>query len=65
VCAVILAKVIDMTMGFRVTEDEEVTGVDQILHAETAYDFAGVGSRSAGLGLEREADASPSKKVDA
>ncbi len=26
------------------TEDEEVSGIDQAQHAETAYDFAGVGS---------------------
>jgi Amt family ammonium transporter len=68
VCAIILAKVIDLTMGFRVTDDEEVTGVDQILHAETAYDFAGVGGgRSivpAPGGTSSEADAS-GKKVDA
>ena len=30
-----------MTMGFRVTEDDEVTGIDQVQHAETAYDFSG------------------------
>jgi Amt family ammonium transporter len=66
VCSVILAKLIDMAMGFRVTDDEEVTGVDQTLHAETAYDFTGVGSRSvATAGSSSEADASPSKKVDA
>ncbi|WP_328519439.1 ammonium transporter [Kribbella sp. NBC_00359] len=39
--AFILGKVIDKTIGFRVTEDDEVTGVDQVEHAETAYDFLG------------------------
>ncbi|MEU5785096.1 hypothetical protein [Micromonospora lupini] len=29
-----------MTIGFRVTRSDEVTGVDQILHTESAYDFA-------------------------
>jgi ammonium transporter, Amt family len=65
VCAAVLAKLIDLAMGFRVTDDEEVTGVDQVLHAETAYDFAGVGGRSAALAGLSEADASSSKKVDA
>jgi len=66
ICAAILAKLIDITMGFRVTDDEEVTGVDQVLHAETAYDFAGVGgARAVGLNGSSEADASSSKKVDA
>ncbi|MEE4540853.1 ammonium transporter [Streptomyces sp. V4-01] len=67
VCAVVLAKLIDITMGFRVTDDEEITGVDQILHAETAYDFAGVGgARSASdVSNSSEAGASSVKKVDA
>ncbi|MFF4652369.1 ammonium transporter [Streptomyces sp. NPDC001380] len=39
----ILAKGIDLTIGFRATEDEEVSGIDQAFHAETAYDFASVG----------------------
>ena len=39
--AFILGKVIDKTIGFRVKEDDEVAGVDQVEHAETAYDFLG------------------------
>ncbi len=35
----ILAKIIDKTMGFRVSAEDEVTGVDLSQHAETAYDF--------------------------
>jgi hypothetical protein len=27
-------------MGFRITEEDEVTGIDSVEHAETAYDFA-------------------------
>ena len=65
VCAAIIAKVIDLVMGFRVTDDEEVTGVDQVLHAETAYDFTGVGGGSRVTAVGSEADASSSKKVDA
>jgi Amt family ammonium transporter len=66
VCSVVLAKIIDMVMGFRVTEDEEIAGVDQVLHAETAYDFAGVvgAARTALTGSDSEAGA-PAKKVDA
>jgi Amt family ammonium transporter len=67
VCSAILAKLIDMTMGFRVSEEEETAGVDQALHAETAYDFTAVGSRIAGAlnGSTTEAGASSEKKVDA
>ena len=35
----ILGKIIDKTMGFRVSEEDEATGVDLTQHAETAYDF--------------------------
>ena len=38
---------IDMTMGFRVDEDDEVAGIDQAEHAETAYDFSGAGGGTA------------------
>ncbi|MET3960534.1 Amt family ammonium transporter [Marmoricola sp. OAE513] len=35
----LIALVLDRTMGFRVEEDHEVTGVDLVIHAETAYDL--------------------------
>ncbi len=34
-----LVKILDATMGLRVTEDEERTGLDLALHGETAYDL--------------------------
>ena len=37
------ASVIQKTMGFRITEEDEVTGIDSVEHAETAYDFASLG----------------------
>jgi Amt family ammonium transporter len=64
VASAILAFLIDKTIGMRVTEDEEIAGIDQAEHAETAYDFSGAGggaARSAGPAL---ADAE-TKKVDA
>jgi len=42
VATFIIAKVIDWVMGLRLTPDEELEGMDTVLHAETAYDFAGV-----------------------
>jgi Amt family ammonium transporter len=42
VATLILAKVIDLVMGLRITKDEELEGMDTVLHAETAYDFGGV-----------------------
>jgi len=44
IVSAILAKLIDLVMGFRVAEDDEIAGIDQNQHAETAYDYAGVGS---------------------
>ncbi len=38
----VLAKVIDKLIGLRVDAETEITGVDTILHAESAYDFTGV-----------------------
>jgi Amt family ammonium transporter len=38
----IIALAIHKTMGFRVSQEQEVVGVDLSLHAETAYEF-GVG----------------------
>ena len=66
VVSAILALLIDKTIGMRVTEDDEVAGIDQAEHAETAYDFSGAGGR------RRPAPPCPapapdaaSKKVDA
>ena len=39
VMAFIIGKVIDSTMGFRISEDDEVTGIDQVEHAETGYEL--------------------------
>jgi Amt family ammonium transporter len=35
-----LGKLLDRYLGFRVTAEEEITGVDLALHAETAYEHA-------------------------
>ncbi|PRX95630.1 ammonium transporter [Allonocardiopsis opalescens] len=41
VASFIIAKVIDMVMGFRVREEVEVDGIDQV-HNESAYEFTGM-----------------------
>ncbi|WP_310962852.1 ammonium transporter [Nocardioides terrisoli] len=47
----ILGLVIDRLIGFRVDEEHEVTGIDLIQHAETAYDLhATAGTRHSVLG---------------
>ncbi|HEY4602716.1 MAG TPA: ammonia channel protein, partial [Blastococcus sp.] len=40
----ILGTVIQKTIGFRIAEEDEITGIDSIEHAETAYDFASLGA---------------------
>jgi Amt family ammonium transporter len=39
----VIGLVIQKTIGFRITEENEVAGIDSIEHAETAYDFASLG----------------------
>nr|MBW4096008.1 ammonium transporter [Acidobacteriota bacterium] len=41
VIAFIVGWIINKTIGFRVSEDHEVAGVDISVHAESAYDFGG------------------------
>ncbi|MGI5128966.1 ammonium transporter [Pseudonocardia sp. CA-107938] len=40
VTAFAIGALIKYTIGFRVSVEEEVTGVDEVEHAETAYDFS-------------------------
>ena len=42
----IIGMLIDKTIGFRISEEDEVTGIDQVEHLETAYEFAGSGGGS-------------------
>jgi Amt family ammonium transporter len=44
VLTLVIGTVIQKTMGFRITEEEEVTGIDNVEHAESGYDFASLGS---------------------
>jgi ammonium transporter, Amt family len=59
----IIAKIIDVTMGLRVTRDVELEGLDINLHAESAYDF-GAPSTTHGS-VETATSFSGPAKVDA
>ncbi|HVV30988.1 MAG TPA: ammonium transporter, partial [Mycobacteriales bacterium] len=56
VIAYILGKVIDKTIGFRISEEAEIEGIDGAEHSETGYDFSnmaggfGSGLTVAGIG---------------
>jgi Amt family ammonium transporter len=64
VVSALIALVLHKTIGMRVSEDEEVAGIDQVEHAETAYDFSGAGGGAAKATATPVAE-SESKKVDA
>ncbi|MFF9318209.1 ammonium transporter [Streptomyces sp. NPDC014735] len=44
-----LAFLLDRTIGMRVGEDDEISGIDRAEHAETAYDFGGAGGGTSPL----------------
>ncbi|MFI6453049.1 ammonium transporter [Streptosporangium amethystogenes] len=60
----IIAKIIDKTMGFRITQEQEIAGVDITTHAETGYDLGTI--HSSGVAAVNGPVSTPaSKKVDA
>ncbi|MFI6500904.1 ammonium transporter [Nonomuraea typhae] len=58
----IIGKVIDKTMGFRISEEAEVAGVDVTTHAETGYDLGSV--HASGV-VSAKGPVTVAKKVDA
>ncbi|GAB4080096.1 ammonium transporter [Modestobacter muralis] len=48
---------IQKTMGFRISEEDEVTGIDTVEHAESAYDFVSLGGGSGAASLTGQARA--------
>ncbi|MEX2983861.1 ammonium transporter [Streptomyces sp. C36] len=62
----LLAKLVDKLMGFRADEEDEISGVDQAYHAESAYDLSAVGGAPASrAGSPAPAPQHPTRKVDA
>ncbi|GHG55494.1 ammonium transporter [Streptomyces griseocarneus] len=62
----LLAKLVDKLMGFRASEEDEISGVDQAYHAESAYDLSAVGGAPASRsGHATPAPQHPTRKVDA
>jgi Amt family ammonium transporter len=57
VLTLVIGFVIQKTMGFRITEEEEVTGIDNVEHAESGYDFASLGSSGSTAPLAGQARA--------
>jgi Amt family ammonium transporter len=59
----LILKVVDLLVGVRVTEDEEVTGLDLSQHAEVGYTFQDRGGGPAGPVAEAERAASAAAVV--
>ena len=57
ILTLVIGIVIHKTMGFRITEEEEVTGIDNAEHAESAYDFASLGGSGSTAPLAGQARA--------
>jgi Amt family ammonium transporter len=49
--AFVIGKVLAKTIGFRVDADDEVTGIDTVIHAEVGYEFGASGSGGSYIGL--------------
>jgi Amt family ammonium transporter len=43
VLTLVIGSAVQRAIGFRVPEEDEVTGIDSVVHAETGYDFASLG----------------------
>jgi Amt family ammonium transporter len=53
VVTLVLGLLLKATMGWRIDKDAETAGIDQFVHAESAYDLtAGSGGRFAGAFAE-------------
>ncbi|MEV8004929.1 ammonium transporter [Streptomyces parvus] len=68
VVSAVIALAMHKTIGMRVSEDDEISGIDQVEHAETAYDFSGTGGGSVSRTTAPAPDttaAPKAKKVDA
>ncbi len=70
----VIAKVLQATVGLRVTDEEELQGLDETYHAESAYEFTslsagGFSSGGPGTGVltsaRKAAGDEPARKVDA
>jgi ammonium transporter, Amt family len=57
VVSLVLAYIVKAIMGLRITEEEESTGIDEVEHAETGYDFSS--HRGAGTSAPRPGASTP------
>ena len=63
VATLIIGYAIKVTIGWRIDDEAEATGIDESEHAETAYEFSGL--RTGSSSNSKAADASAGSKVPA
>ena len=54
IATLIIGKIVDVTIGFRITHDQEIAGIDLAIHAERAYELSDNGQGSV-LGFSKGA----------
>jgi Amt family ammonium transporter len=59
VATAIIALVLKVTIGLRLSDEDEIVGIDESEHAETGYDFSTLRSSGGGLGTPRPDAATP------
>ena len=64
IVTLVIAKILDLVIGFRVTEDDEVAGVDRTIHAETAYELSETGAGGQFAGLSAHSAAKAQKEIE-
>lgn len=64
VLALIIGKLLDLVLGFRVSEDDEIAGVDRVEHAESAYEFNETGAGGTFAGLSAASAAKSAKEIE-
>ncbi|WP_222265298.1 ammonium transporter [Modestobacter marinus] len=57
VISYVLGLAIQKTIGFRLSDEDEVTGIDSVVHAETGYDLASLGGGGSNPTLTGQAHA--------
>ncbi|MGY1719399.1 ammonium transporter [Blastococcus sp. SYSU DS0552] len=57
VLTLVIGIAIQKTMGFRIREEDEIAGIDTVVHAESGYDFASLGSSGSTAPLSGQARA--------
>ncbi|MDP3968486.1 MAG: ammonium transporter [Nocardioides sp.] len=65
IVTLVIALVLKAVMGWRITEEDEVSGIDALEHGESGYDFGGVGGTRRGSSISTPAMNTVTEGADA